>query len=80
MQIPLNFKLFTCILNTKCHPCYLQLKRVKYTQYTYYVYVLPILKKGIRNTYYVYKLYLLSIVRTYEKSILKILNRGKLIK
>ena len=71
MQIPLNFKLFPCILNTKCHPSYLLLSRVKYTQYTYYVYVLPILKLGIRNTYYVYELYLLSIVRTYEKSILK---------
>ena len=71
MQIPLNFKLFTRILNTKCHPSYLLFSRVKYTQYTYYVYVLPILKLGIRNTYYVYELYLLSIVRTYEKSILK---------
>ena len=66
MQILLNCKLFTCILNTKCHPCYLLLSRVKYTQYTYYVYVLSILKKGIRNTYYVYELYLLSIVRTYK--------------
>ena len=65
MQIPLNFKLFTRILNTKCHPSYLLLSRAKYTQYTYYVYVLPILKLGIRNTYYVYELYLLSILRTY---------------
>ena len=71
MQIPLNFTLFTRILNTKCHSSYLLLSRFKYTQYTYYVYVLPILKLGIRNTYYVYELYLLSIVRTYEKSILK---------
>ena len=71
MQIPSYLKLFNRILNRICRPSYLLLSRVKYTQYTYYVYVLPILKLSIRNTYYVYELFLLSIVRTYEKSILK---------
>ena len=51
MQIPSYLKLFNRILNRICHPSYLLLSRVKYTQYTYYVYVLPILKLGIRNTY-----------------------------
>ena len=71
MQIPSYLKLFSRILNRIRRPSYLLLSRIKYTQYTYYVYALPILKLGIRNAYYVYELYLLSIVRTDEKSILK---------
>ena len=54
MQIPLDFKLFTRILNTKCHPSYLLLSRAKYTQYTYYVYVLPILIKYSENLSKIY--------------------------